>query len=124
MGSARVGAREGVELGFLKSSEVCNFSKLGALQLALLIRFAGWAVAFEAVSSEDVVGARLGFGLFDDFGFGDGVLVEVDEGDFLAFQPAGFCCEDAFNAADGELASPKAVLRECDFGRRSCFWLG
>ena len=124
--SGGIGAGEGVEFGFLVGSETFDSGELGALELALLIRFAGSAIAFEVVATVDVVGARLGLGLFDELGLGDGRWIVFDEGDFFAFEKAGFGCLNAFDAADGEFAGPEAVLREGDgfggdgLGLRSC----
>ena len=89
-GASGVGAGEGVDLCFLVGGQVFDFCKLGALELAFLIGFAGGAITFEVVATVDVIGARLGLGLFDELVLGDGRGVVFDEGDFFSFEKAGF----------------------------------
>lgn len=109
-GPGGVGAGEGVEFGFLVGSEVLDSGEFGALELALLVGVSGGAVAFEVGSVEDFVSAGFGLGLFDDLLLGDGFSIEVDEGNFFAFEPAGFGSGDAFDASDGEFAGPETML--------------
>ena len=111
-GACGVGAGEGVDLCFLVGCQAFDFCKLRALELPFLIGFAGGAIAFEVVATVDVIRTRLGLGLFDELGLGDGRGVVFDEGDFFPFEEAGFGRADALDAADGEFAGPEAVLRK------------
>lgn len=109
-GFGGIGAGVGVELCLLEGGEALNLIKARALQLAFLVGLSGRAVALEIGTSEHIVGTGLGFGLLDDLVFADGLFIKVNESDFLALEPASLCFDDSFNAANGKLTSPEAML--------------
>lgn len=115
-------ASECIEFRFLKGGQAFNFGELSALKLTFLIGFAGGAIALEGVSTEDVIGTGLSFGLFDDIALGDDFAVVMDEGDFFAVEPSGFCFHDAIDSANGEFASPEAILGEGENRGGGEFW--